>query len=102
MVGLFPVGAKALGKEGLGTKTFRCLNAWFSHPEFRDFVTGKWNSYSIEGWDGFVIKETFKRLKEDLKLWNSNVFGNVDRRIENHRREIWKLDTIHDIMGLND
>ncbi|KAL8533445.1 hypothetical protein ACS0TY_009725 [Phlomoides rotata] len=44
-----------------GPKSFRCLNAWLCHPNFRDFVKDKWCSYSIDGWGSFVIKENLKK-----------------------------------------
>lgn len=39
-----------------GPKPFRCVNAWFSHPSFKNFCTEKWNEYEVTGWRGFVIK----------------------------------------------
>ncbi|KAL8485331.1 hypothetical protein ACS0TY_027579 [Phlomoides rotata] len=53
-----------------GPKPFRFINAWSSHEGFKEFITGRWSSYDIKGWGGFVLKEKFKRLKEDLKVWN--------------------------------
>lgn len=32
----------------------------------------------LKAWPAFVIKEKFKRLKEQLKEWNKNVFGIMD------------------------
>lgn len=85
-----------------GPNPFRALNAWMSHHDFRRFVTQKWNSYKVEGWGGFVTKEKFKLLKEDLKRWNNNVFGAIEKNIEKMKEEIWKLDLIDDTLGLED
>lgn len=57
-----------------GPKPFRFINAWCSHPEFKKFVEVSWNSYKVEGWFGYRIKEKLKRLKDDLKKWNRDVF----------------------------
>ncbi|KAL8480457.1 hypothetical protein ACS0TY_027113 [Phlomoides rotata] len=51
-------------------------------------------------WGGYVVKEKFKRLNEDLKVWNKNVFGSLEKNIEEHKKEIWKLDTLDEILGL--
>lgn len=51
---------------------------------------------------GFVIKEKIKLLKEDLKTWNREIFGDIGTSIEKCRQEIKMLDTIDDVMGLDD
>ncbi|KAL8507619.1 hypothetical protein ACS0TY_018234 [Phlomoides rotata] len=53
-----------------GPKPFRCINAWFSHPNFKQFVSNKWVTYRVEGWGSFIVKEKLKLLKADLKEWN--------------------------------
>lgn len=56
----------------------------------------------MEGWGSFILKDKFKRLKEDLKVWNKEVFGPLDRRIEKRRKEILKLDTLDEVFSLED
>lgn len=70
-----------------GPKPFWFINAWMEHLE------------KLVGWTGFVVKEKLKKLKEDLKEWNQNVFGIVEANIEKSRREIQKLDAIDDTLG---
>jgi len=38
-----------------------------------------WHSYSFQGTPSFVIARKLKALKLDLKKWNEEVFGNVER-----------------------
>ncbi|KAL8464304.1 hypothetical protein ACS0TY_033995 [Phlomoides rotata] len=64
-----------------GPKPFRCINAWMSFLGFKDFIRDKWNNYEVEGWGGYIIKEKFKKLKADLKMWNQDVFGFIEKRI---------------------
>lgn len=33
-----------------GPKPFRFINAWISHPGFKDFISNCWNNSSIHGW----------------------------------------------------
>ncbi|GKV30550.1 hypothetical protein SLEP1_g39351 [Rubroshorea leprosula] len=75
-----------------GPKPFRSLDCWLELKEFSSFVQEKWNSYKVEGWEGFKLKEKFKLLKNDLKKWNKEVFGHIDRKLEEIRDEIKKLD----------
>ncbi|KAL8476717.1 hypothetical protein ACS0TY_029134 [Phlomoides rotata] len=41
-----------------GPKPFRCLNAWFSHPDFRNFVKERWSSYENAEVFGSLEKDT--------------------------------------------
>ncbi|GKU89286.1 hypothetical protein SLEP1_g3443 [Rubroshorea leprosula] len=75
-----------------GPKPFRSLDCWLELKEFSSFVQEKWSSYIVEGWEGFKLKEKFKLLKNDLKKWNKEVFGHIDRKMEEIRDEIKKLD----------
>ncbi|XP_057808850.1 uncharacterized protein LOC131023324 [Salvia miltiorrhiza] len=54
-----------------GPKPFRFINAWMNHPNFDKIVEDSWQKSGISGWSCFVFKEKLKRLKEDLKRWNS-------------------------------
>jgi hypothetical protein len=38
-----------------------------------------WHSYSFQGTPSIVIARKLKALKLDLKKWNEEVFGNVER-----------------------
>ncbi|KAL8501911.1 hypothetical protein ACS0TY_021144 [Phlomoides rotata] len=89
------------GLRRTGPKPFRCLNTWFSHPGFGNFVKDKWRSYNVERWGGFIVKEKLKFLKTDMKEWNSLIFGNLDTAIESHKQVIQELDAIDDTFGLD-
>ncbi|PNX97063.1 cysteine-rich receptor-like protein kinase, partial [Trifolium pratense] len=69
-------------------------NCWMDHDEFKPFVEKVWNNLSINGKKAFVIKEKLKRLKEELKIWNKEVFGILDLNIEKTVKEL------NDVEGL--
>ena len=55
-------------------------------------VETKWNSYLNRG-SGFIkIKENLKCLKRDLKLWNKEVFGNLNTSKKRILQEIEDID----------
>lgn len=54
----------------------------------------------MEGWGCFVFKEKLKCLREDLKRWNRDQFGNLDDQISSLREEIQRLDIKDDNSGL--
>jgi len=75
-----------------GPKPFRTIDAWLSEKGFGEMVKMKWNSYPSRG-SGFIkIKEKLKWLKRDLKLWNKDVFGNLNTSKKRFLKEIEDID----------
>lgn len=85
-----------------GPKPFRFINAWLSHPRFKEVVVESWSEGGISGWGSYVFKEKLKRLKEALKLWNLTQFGNMDLEIKKLKEEIQLLDYKDDEVGLTE
>lgn len=54
-------------RKDWGPKPFKFFNQWMQHSDFKDFVREKWNSFNIQGWGGFVMKEKLKLLKAELR-----------------------------------
>ena len=82
---------KSLDKDW-GPKPFRTIDAWLTKRGFSELVKNNWNSYSIRG-NAFVrFKEKLKCLKGDLKVWNMDVFGNINTRKRRILQEIEDLD----------
>jgi hypothetical protein len=52
-----------------------------NHANFKEVVEEFWRSYHCEGWMGFILKEKLKGLKEFLKGWNKEVYGELDTKI---------------------
>ena len=75
-----------------GPKPFRFLDIWQEDKEFKIFIKSKWDSYLVQGNEIFVLKEKLKMLKNDLKGWNKDVFGYVDKIKLEILRKIQELD----------
>ncbi|KAL8531532.1 hypothetical protein ACS0TY_008215 [Phlomoides rotata] len=60
-----------------------------------------WKASSRQ-WAGFVIKEKLKELKVVLKSWSKETFGHMEKRIEEKKEELEKLDIIDDTLGLSE
>lgn len=61
-----------------------------------------WKEDGITGWGSYVFKEKLKRLKEALKKWNQDQFGNMEAKIKMLREEIQNLDDRDDAGGLSE
>lgn len=55
-------------------------------------MEASWRGVDIRGWGSFIFKEKLKNLKEVLKEWNRNNFGNMDERISSLKDNIRCLD----------
>lgn len=53
---------------------------WASHPTFMDLVRGSWE-LPFYASPMCTLVGKLKRLKQELKEWNKNVFGNLFRNL---------------------
>lgn len=53
---------------------------WLEHKNFKDSFSNWWMNNCIEGWEWYKFMSKLKSIKEHLKIWNLNVFG--DMRME--------------------
>ncbi|RVX19039.1 Transposon TX1 uncharacterized 149 kDa protein [Vitis vinifera] len=61
-----------------GPAPFRFENMWLKEEGFKDLLKGWWQGLSFNGSFSFILAEKLKALKAILKLWNKDVFGQVD------------------------
>jgi hypothetical protein len=47
---------------------------------FVDRVKHWWTSYCFQGSSSYILTCKLKALKVDLRVWNEEVFGNVDKK----------------------
>ncbi|KAL8469021.1 hypothetical protein ACS0TY_032008 [Phlomoides rotata] len=85
-----------------GPRPFRFFNTWMTHSNFKEFFKAKWTSYQVSGWTGFRLKEKLKFFRNDLKIWNREVFGHLDANIEARKEELESMDIIDDTFGLEE
>jgi hypothetical protein len=65
------------GGMSRGKSSFKFENIWLKSEGFMDMVKGWWVGYSFSGPPSRILARKLKALKEDLKLWNKNIYGNV-------------------------
>lgn len=51
-----------------------------------------WSSYHFEGSSNILFAHKLKALKADLKVWNEQVFGNLENQKKNLLGELIVLD----------
>ncbi|XP_028104872.1 uncharacterized protein LOC114303894 [Camellia sinensis] len=82
-----------------GPKPFRFINAWTLHPNFSHFFTSCWENSTASGWAGFIIQQKFKHLKMKLKVWNTEVFGNITTKLKETEEELHAFDRLAEERG---
>ncbi|GKV38230.1 hypothetical protein SLEP1_g46166 [Rubroshorea leprosula] len=95
-----PVVLKKINSDW-GPKPFRALNCWDQHPDLRKVAKESWKSTEMRGWKGFVCKEKFKHLRNILKIWNHEVFGNFKKQIDMAEAKIKEVDSKNEITEIS-
>ena len=74
----FPIVLEGGAFHHGGRRLFRFENMWLKDEGFVKRVRSWWESYHFQGAPSFVLANKLKLLKNDLKKWNVEVFGNVE------------------------
>ena len=75
-----------------GHKPFRFNNYWLENRNFKKVVEGVWRGQGGDGWMGVILKNKLKGLKEELRVWSKEVYGNLNLKAEKLIEEIADLD----------
>ena len=61
-----------------GLAPFRFENMWFKVEGFKDLIRNWWRGIEVSGSASFRLSAKLKELKKKLKVWNREVFGNLE------------------------
>ena len=86
-----PLLVVARGMAG-GKSSIKFENMWLKEEGLVDRVHRWWSDYEFFGTPSFVLASKLKALKEDLKIWNKDTFGDVHYRKNCRMRDILDLD----------
>ncbi|GAU46774.1 hypothetical protein TSUD_402850 [Trifolium subterraneum] len=89
-------------EENWGPRSSRMLKCWTDVPGYVNFVRDKWNSFQVNGWGGFVLKEKLKMIKLALKEWHEAHVRNIPRRIDSLKVRLSDLDSKGEEASLSD
>lgn len=78
--------------ENWGPRSLRMLKRWENFPGYKIFVRDKWNSFSVEGWGGYLLKEKLKLFKLALKEWHQQHSQNLPAKIKSLKDKITTID----------
>ncbi|XP_043705440.1 uncharacterized protein LOC122655301 [Telopea speciosissima] len=66
-----------------GPKPFKYFDMWSSHPTFLTTVKDAWEK-PVQAFSSPLIAfaRKLRNVKESLKVWNSNIFGNISLQVQ--------------------
>lgn len=79
---------------------FKFENMWLKVKGFVEKVQQWWNGYHFLGPPSFVLARKLKALKEDLKGWNKQEFGDASVREKSLLIELSGLDMREGVQAL--
>jgi hypothetical protein len=56
---------------------FKFMRMWSLHPDCTNLISECWNT-NVSGCPMFILSKKLKLLKEKMKVWNKECFGNVN------------------------
>ena len=89
------------GNVNKGRSVFKFENMWLKEESFVERVRQWWNGYYFAGSPSFILACKLKALKDDLKRWNKEEFGDLAFRKKCLLSELLGLDTREDLSGLS-
>nr|XP_027127722.1 uncharacterized protein LOC113743823 [Coffea arabica] len=81
-----PLLIKCAGNR-VGSSCFRFLNIWRRHPQFREIVLEAWNK-EVYGMEMVRFYNKLEMVRDKLKQWNHEVFGNVSSKVAEAEQEL--------------
>jgi len=76
------------------SRPFKFENMWLKVDSFVGLVKQWWDSFSFHGSPSFVLACKLKALKSNLKTWNVEAFGNVERNKRKLLEELQAIDIV--------
>ncbi|RVW51255.1 hypothetical protein CK203_075421 [Vitis vinifera] len=73
----FPITIEGGGKRR-GPSPFRFENMWLKVEGFKDLLRSWWQGMVVSGRASYKLATKLKGMKEKLKVWNREVFGNLE------------------------
>ena len=77
-----------------GPTPFHFENRWLHHRSFSSDFAKWWIELAPSGWEGHKFMTKLKLIKEKMKKWNVDVFGDSRLKKQSFLRRIKELDTL--------
>lgn len=69
------------------------MDIWLSNPNCLKIAKETWEEVQVHDWAGFVIVQKLRAVKDRLKVWNKEVFGNINCALQDTEAKLHHFDT---------
>lgn len=77
-----------------GPKPFKFMDIWLSNPSCMRLAKATWNECQVNGGVGFMILQKLKAVKDKLKVWNKEVFGDVTLALQKAETDLHQFELL--------
>ncbi|XP_055959750.1 uncharacterized protein LOC130014830 [Mercurialis annua] len=84
-----------------GPKPFKSINAWWSRKDFFSFVESSWSNISLKMPNANLVFR-LRELRNLVKIWNRDIFGNLNSKFDAVQAEITALESLADFGSLSE
>lgn len=68
------------------------MDTWLSDPKCMKIAKETKEEIQVDGWVGFTILQKMKSIKERLKIWNKENFGDINSALLKMEDKIHQFD----------
>jgi hypothetical protein len=76
----FPILLEFKNQDIHVASNFKFMRMWSLHPDCTNLISECWNT-NVSGCPMFILSKKLKLLKEKMKVWNKECFGNVNEAV---------------------
>ena len=83
-----------------GPSPFKFENMWLKAEGFKDLIEGWWQGIVVRGRPSYRLAVKLKGLKQNLKIWNKEVFGRLERNKVEALQQVEHWDLVEEERSL--
>lgn len=85
-----------------GPSPFKFENMWLKAEGFKDLIEGWWQGTVVRGRPSYRLAVKMRGLKQNLKIWNKEVFGRVEKNKAEALQQVERWDTVEEERSLTE
>lgn len=85
----------------MGSLPFRFENRWLDHPSLKSSILAWWSVEVPRNWEGYWFTRKLRNLKDILKVWNMEVFGDIKIKKQELMGRIKAIDDLEEVDQLS-
>ncbi|RVW41517.1 Transposon TX1 uncharacterized 149 kDa protein [Vitis vinifera] len=85
-----------------GPSPFKFENMWLKAEGFQELIKGWWQGIEVSGRPSYRLATKLKGLKQNLKTWNKEVFGRLEKNKADALQQVESWDSVEEMRSLTE